>query len=693
MADTKSIVFDISEAKTEEQKIAFFREQIKNRLKYMMEAGFYVDWLLNRAFADFGEHFIWYDDLTNTMRKKTRGKLAYFQLPLVEDAVDIEQSRIATQPILDCVPLGADDDAAETARMWDELLLMLDRKTKFPKRRKVRNRGLLLYGTMFDLAYIDTTKGPYVPPDDGEKEGFHLGEPQCVTLTPFEILPNTDAEDEETLVDFFRVTIQPLHEIEEKYPGKLGDVKKSKIPRNLVIFNNKEGPTAQVTHEVIKKLPDGNLLVFEYYRRGSHKLPNGYAAHYCEGKLLWEGELELKDDDERGALPLTTYWRLKRSKCFWGIPYASKLRAINVAIDKTISRIAHAQKKGLRQSVVASRQAHLSKAAFAYPGVDLLEYDGVMQPTSLEYGQTPRDLYRNLELLLTQFMSHANHHEITRGSVPPGVRSGQAMMRLKEYEDIPIQVIIENIHEGERQSFIKLLKLTQICFKEPRTCSIKNKDGMFVNKDFDLSRIDTNFHVELHPGHGIPRSPGDQMIFLTELQNAGLLQADLESPEKRYKLFKIYSGLNHLGALHDNEQKAEDYADAENKKMAKGKEAATEHYDIHYVHLDVHYRFMRTEKYDALAETTKDIFKKHTDKHAGFMPENLLKIIEGQQTQLEELKGAMPEIAQQAQEQGERGVMDEMLKEVEDSPELQEALAGLPTGEEAEGAVQREQPA
>jgi hypothetical protein len=272
----------------------------------------------------------------------------------------------------------------------------------------------------------------------------------------------------------------------------------------------------------------------------------------------------------------------------------------------------------------------------------------VPPPTPVAGLQMPAQVENLIIGLRQQIMDISGQSEVSRGSVPSGVRSGVAVAYLQEEDDTKIAPTVENMEEAIAMMGSMTLERFAQFYNFARLIRFYRRDGVFDVLKFKGADLKNNTDVITQAGSGMPRSKAAKQQYTLELISLGVLK----DPHKIEQMLELGQG------EPDDTDKATAQANRENNLMMHGQSMGTFTIDVnldeegfraqanvaipvkkwhnHAVHIARHTSIMMDEEFDRLAVTHPEVvrlFDEHLAMHMQMQAE-------AQQAQLQALMAA-----------------------------------------------------
>lgn len=580
------------------------------RLKYEKE------WKLNLAFYSNRQWVVYDSGYHRVVEWVPSSRKPRATTNLILPVVRIEFSRLTrNKPDFMVVARRADQESVMKARVCRNYL---DYRWNYDRLSDVYAAALLwalVCGTGFVKTYWDANAGDVVELADGSRHA--LGEVMVDYCSPFEILVDPFARDLSEAAWVIHARVRPVEYIEMKYGVKVS----AETTDVLGIAWHDVGEKGRVEGTI------PSAVVKEYWERPSPKYPRGRYAIIVQNQVLYEGENPYA---EICPIPFDMVRHLRIPGRFYGDSVVTHLRQINVLYNKLKSDIIENSAKLSNPPMVAPVNAFFQTPKFE-PG-EIIYYNplvpGVDRMRWMEPIPYPPQLVNLLIRLAQEVDNISGITEVSRGMVPRGVRSAQAMAHILEQEEMRASVTAQEYERMIASSLTKMLRLAKEFYDVPRLIQVVGENQSYEARQFKSTDIPEDVEVHVEPNSTLPKSKARIKEELYSLWDRQILT----DPRLLLRLTE-YGNMNEVFA--DLEL---DTAQAlrENEKMAKGEEARVEDYQNHAVHIAEHNRYRKTVAYEKLPDQVKELFARHVAEHQQFLAQ-----LQAQQPEKPEKGGAI----------------------------------------------------
>lgn len=478
----------------------------------------------------------------------------------------------------------------------------------------------LICGPGFVKVYYDPNAGPVVTV---QGQRYPLGEVLIDYCSPFELFIDPFARSLDEASWVVQARLRSLDYVEAKYGKRVsgGAYSASGIIGGDAVTGIRSNRYGAETN-----LP--STLVKEYWEKPSAKYPQGRYAVTAGTTSLYEGDNPYYDIC---PIPFSDMQHIPVADSLYGESVVSQLRQVNVMYNKIRSDVVENTVKLSNPPMTAPVNAFLKPPEFE-PG-EIMYYNplvgGEIKQVEIQpYNQATMNI---LMRLWQERDDISGQSEVSRGGVPRGVRSAQAVAYLLEQDETKLAVTARSFEAMVGRAMGMALKLARRFYTVPRLIRIVGDDKTWQTKLFKNEDIPADADVRVKPSSTLPKSRIQQQQELMDLWDRQILKdprlllrlSDYGSNEEIYQDIEL-----------DTAQ-----AQRENQMMLGGENHEVEDYENHPVHIVEHNRLRKTVEYEKLPEPRKELFRRHVKAH-----EDLLRQQAPQQQATSPMPGQRPQI-------------------------------------------------
>jgi len=458
-------------------------------------------------------------------------------------------------------------------------------------------------------------------------EKYPLGDLDFKIYSPFQLLPDEIADDFNHLSDLITSEAADIDRLRDVY-GRVADALQ---PEQVSLSPMQERLMTRVGLSHPRNVEsDGAVQVFTFWLlpgiyRNNKFLRDGLYVRWAQDKILESSNFPYQD----ARMPFAFYQHIPAPSTIWPDCVVNHIRELNLEIDKTISQLVES-KDFMANPMWRVASQHKIKGEIKNVAGSILRYvhsQNVPPPEPIAGLQMPSQVENLVQLLRSQILEISGQSDISRGSVPTGVRSGTAVAYLQEEDDTKIAPTVDNLEQAVALEGSLILERVSQYYHTRRIMRFYRRDGEFDVVKFKGADLKNNTDVIVQAGSAMPKSKAARQQYVLQLVELGVL-TDPRKIEDMLDLGEAEPNLTDLQIA---------MANRENNLMLEGQSMAT--YDVrgdlapaknapvaipvfkwhnHKVHLDRHYSFMSSEEFDRLRVSHPEIprlFDEHTAMH------------------------------------------------------------------------------
>lgn len=391
---------------------------------------------------------------------------------------------------------------------------------------------------------------------------------------------------------------------------------------------------------------------------------------------------------------------------FYGDSTISDLIPLQREYNRTRGQIIEAKNRMAKPQLAAEMGSIDPNKITSEPGQIILYRPGFSPPQPIPLQGLPAYVLEEQDRIRQDMNEISGQHEVSRGSVPPGVTAATAISYLQEQDETKLSYTYDSIEEAVEKVAYQTLCYVKQYWDVARQVKVTGEDGSFDVMAFDSSDLGDNTDIRIEAGSALPTSRAAKQAFIMDLMKMGFID-----PNKGLEVLEI-GGINKIfeaiqidvrqaqrenlkmaqvtpELLQQHEQEAMmqmmqdpkiqqkmqqglimegpggDLLDLEPMMMNPGAGPVplepplivpVNTWDDHRIHIERHNSYRKSQAYENLSQEAKDLFEQHVNQHvraimvgaqgAMGMPPEALAMANNPET--------FQEMNQQPQQQGEQ---------------------------------------
>ena len=603
-------------------------------------------WYLNMAFF-LGKQWVTWN---NAKRQLEVPPAPSYRVRLVANRImptvlHIIAKLAQNRPIYKVVPNTADSEALNDALVSEKCLHYLHQLNSQDSLNQDLFMLKTIYGTAFKYPYFDAFAGEHLPkkgkvekkkvleknPKTGKEETVYRdvpvtdeegneqfydvyeGEVKEDVLDPFSILPEPGAVDLEHSQRVMKLTSKSIEYIRSRYKNGQYVQAESGSAVSSIEEQLKRLMTDQYQQKSVpdvrnkKESAEGYATIKELREKPSHKYPKGRQIIIANHVLLHSGDLPYEFMTKRNTLGIVMYCYIKVPGRFWGKTPIEDLIPIQVEFNKSRSQIIEIKNLMAKPKWIAYKESGLSETAITSEAGEIIQpkwMPGVPEP----HPTTPPNLSnvfpQELDRNEKDIMEIGLIHEVSKGTSPPGIRSGVAISMLQEKDQTAFAPIIARFESQEGKSGTYLLELVKEKYSGGKVLKIMGDDSEIEVFDF-LAKENMPTDVQVVTGSALPQSQTARQQLVLQYFQGGLFGDPQDESVRRRAL--TLARMGGLDTLYKDIAADEKKAERENRMFERGVVPEIDTFDAHTVHISIHDLFRKTDTYMHLRQEQPEI--------------------------------------------------------------------------------------
>lgn len=324
---------------------------------------------------------------------------------------------------------------------------------------------------------------------------------------------------------------------------------------------------------------------------------------------------------------------------FYGESVITDLIPLQKEYNRTKGQVIEAKNRMAKPQLIAPKGSVDPRKITTEPGQVILYRPGFQPPQPLPLQPLPQYVLDELDRLRIDMDDISGQHEVSRGSVPPGVTAATAISYLQEQDDTMLAGTVRSLEKGMEKLARLMLSYVQQYWTAPRMVKVTGVDGSFDVVEFMSSDLAENTDIRIETDSALPTSRSARQAFVMDLMKMGFID-----PDKGLEVMEI-GGINKLyeqinvdkrQAQRENirmqqipPETVDQFMQAQELfKVNQGVNPTTGQpmppppppvsvntWDNHQVHIQTHNNFRKSQTFEALPDPLKIAFESHVTFH------------------------------------------------------------------------------
>lgn len=623
-------------AAPESDNVAWYQQKYEEAKNFRAYAE--PDWFLNLSFYQGNQWVKW------TKTRLTDVKLEDWRVKLVDNRImPTVVARVAkktsNRPTFVCEPATGDEAAIDNTEVGEKILTHDWDALSLNDKHLLAEFWSEITGAGFWKIYWDSTAGDnedFVYAEDGkaltgtgggpmkasdpnyqeamsilkqngvDTSGFNVkklaqGDIAVDVITPFELYPDPHATSLNDCEWIIEEKIRSKNYVERFYGVK--DVQEDV---NVPVGITQSRSMSQSNSDQAK-----GVRVFEYFCRANNDFPNGRWAVWFNDKVVREVD---GPASPYAGFPYVMFSSNLVPGRFWPQAVTTHLRSPQTNLNKIESQIMeNAQRIGNPTMFVSKGSGIQPKGKVG----GIAYYNDIVQnpiPQYLAPPELPEYLREQIGQIENSFNEISGVHDISQGKVPAGVTAASAINLLLEADDTRLGPEIQLMEHTLGLAGQYILELRAKWTPDARTVRLAGEDGMWDIFQFKKDMLEKVVNVRVEAGSGMPHSKAAKQAAMQEVLNMALQYGIPLNPKAMRSFFRDFE-MGGLDKLFADLEEDESQIMRENRRMYNGESFPINEQDNNDMHIEGHYREMKTSKYEKSDNDIKGRFVAHVKEH------------------------------------------------------------------------------
>lgn len=553
------------------------------------------------------------------------------------------------EPRFYTVPAGTEDDDVTSARIAEALLDSYYREAHY----KSKLKRLVWWGSICGTAFFKTYWDKTIKDSNGNLgsivtdviDPFHIYAPDLlqwdIELQPFIIHASTMSPDKVKSIYGVEVssTISATNQILEDQFLNLTGVTKTQSLNEVLVLEIWVKPGA------FNRFPEGAVLTIA----GEQLVQNKRGWPYTHG----EYPFSKFDDVDSGK--------------FYGVSVLTDLLPLQRELNRTRSQIVEGKNLMAKPKLLAARGSINPNAITSEPGQVVLFTPGFNPPVPLQNPQLPAYVETEVQRLQLDIEDLAGQHDISR--LISSRTSATALSYVQNADATMVAGAATSIEQLTEKTGRQVISLVKKFWTTTRTIKVVGYDEAFETLSFINTDIKDNTEIYVETGSALPQDRAGRQAFLMDAFKLGLIndpndvlelmdiggmqkiKQDLLVDQRAAQrenmqmvalgknppeaTFSLPEPIDPLQDLIDRVSAGEVIEDSppvgntfglptqESEQEPEIPQFVINDWDNHQVHILIHNRYRKSERFESLPDITKKIFQQHVSLHTAALQQGI----------------------------------------------------------------------
>lgn len=560
----------------------------------------------------------------------------------IRPLIRTEMSKLTSQkPISYIVPASSDERDMFAAQAGEQIWESIWRDKKVPKTLRNAIFWSSITGNGFVKSWWDDTKLDPITNQYGDL---------CFEkLTPFHLfVPDLREPDIEDQAFVIHAANRNSEQLSLSYPGKIppgggasGDLLEESFINVMGIDQN------------AKNKGDNTLVLEVWVKPGQLKLmPHGGMYTVANDRILdfYDGWPYIHNQ-----YPFAHIRHIETGK-FYGDSTIVDLIPLQREYNRTRGQIIEAKNRMAKPQLAAEMGSIDPAKITTEPGQVIMYRPGFQAPQPIPLQSLPSYVLEEQDRITMDMNEVSGQHEVSRGTVPPGVTAATAISYLQEQDESKLSYTYDSIEEAVEKLGYQALCYVKQYWDTPRKVRVTGEDGSFDVKAFEGSDLRDNTDLRVEAGSALPTSRAAKQAYIMDLMKLGFIdpqkglevleiggiqkiyeQIQIDVRQAQRENLKMAQVTPELLAQHKQEKMQELMSDPKTEQLfvqglieidpQSGDVSAmgqvlefplivpVNSWDNHRIHIERHNNYRKSQAYDNLSPEAKQLFEDHVNAH------------------------------------------------------------------------------
>lgn len=463
----------------------------------------------------------------------------------IKPIIRTEMARLTSQkPSASVVPASSDDQDMMAAHAAEQVWESVSKRNKLQKVYRNAVWWELITGNSFIKTWWDNSRRDY---DSNVQGDICFGH-----VTPFHLyVPDLREVDIQQQPYILNVYTKPLEWVKRFYGPALQG--RNVIPDTVNANDILNDAYLQLDNSVNKE-PDSVLCIEMWIKDGGCEYLQGDWVVHVVGDYI----VNISPFYEHGKYPYTHFGHIP-SGTFYRTSVIDDLIPLQREYNRTRSQLIENKNRMARLQLRAAHGSVDVNKITNEPGQVILYRPGLPPPEPMPLQPIPNYVVDELGRTIQDMEDISGQHEVSRGSVPPGVTAATAISYLQEKDDSLLSHTFADVEEGMEEVASQTLALVGQFWDVPHTIKIVGEDGFFDTMMLLGSDLNGNTDIRMEGGSALPTSKAARQALLMDMMKMGFIP-----PEEGLRIMEIGGGVQ---KLQERLKRDESQAQRENMRL------------------------------------------------------------------------------------------------------------------------------
>jgi len=425
-----------------------------------------------------------------------------------------EISRLTSQkPSASVIPASSEDEDLFAAYAAEQVWESVSNRAHLSRVHRSATWWECITGNSFIKVWWDPQRTDYESNPEGVQGDICFGH-----VTPFHLyVPDLREEDIQQQPYVLNLYTKPLEWVKKFYGPLLEG--KNVTPDVVSASEILNDAYLNLDNTAGNKEPDSVLCQEMWVKNGGCEFLEGdYVIHVVGGHLV-----SISPMYQHGKYPFIHFGHIPSGK-FYRTSVIEDLIPLQREYNRTRSQLIENKNKMASLQMRAAMNSIDANKVTNAPGQIVFYRPGLPPPEPLPLQPIPNYVVEELSRNVTDMEDISGQHEVSRGSVPPGVTAATAISYLQEKDDSMLSHTFADVEENMEEIARQTLSLVGQFWDTQHMVKVVGEEGFFDTLMLRGSDLKSNTDIRMEGGSSLPTSKAAKQALIMDMMKMGFIQ-------------------------------------------------------------------------------------------------------------------------------------------------------------------------
>lgn len=538
---------DTSGPQVDEKKLVAW---VRDKYSYMKSARIRQEmvWYVNMAFYGGNQYVELVPRLSRLITPKAPPYRVRHISNRIKPIIRTEIARLTSQkPSASVIPASSDDEDLFAAYAAEQVWESVSNRNKLSRVHRNATWWEVITGNSFIKIWWDPNKLDYDSAPEGVSGDICFGH-----VTPFHLLvPDLREEDIQQQPYVLNLYTKPIEWVKKFYGPLLKG--KNIVPDTISASEILNDAYLNLDNNAGNREPDSVLCMEMWIKNGGCEFLEGDWVIHVVGEHL----VSISPMYQHGKYPFIHFGHIPSGK-FYRTSVIEDLIPLQREYNRTRSQLIENKNRMASLQLLAAQNSIDPNKVTNAPGQIITYRPGLPPPQPLPLQPIPNYVIEELSRNITDMEDISGQHEVSRGSVPPGVTAATAISYLQEKDDSLLSHTFADVEEGMEEIARQTLSLVGQYWDTAHMVKVVGEEGYFDTLMLRGSDLKNNTDIRMEGGSSLPTSKAAKQALIMDMMKMGFI-----SPNDGLKILEIGG----VQKLYERLKRDESQAQRENIRL------------------------------------------------------------------------------------------------------------------------------